>query len=117
MGTARDSTVPTPCITFSFLQYFHKTFSLYELLFTVLRNDSVYLQQPDKLRHPLIFYWGHTVSLCRRVFVAVFYQNENTLTLLFVGSISLRIFFFQAAFYINKLMLSKCITERSGLWY
>jgi 5-histidylcysteine sulfoxide synthase len=29
-------------------------------LFSVLREDSVYFQQPDRLRHPLIFYWGHT---------------------------------------------------------
>lgn len=41
-------------------EYFHKTFSLYELLFTVLRDDSVFYMQPEKLRHPLIFYYAHT---------------------------------------------------------
>lgn len=48
-------------------QYFHMTFSLYERLFDVLKEDATYYQQPEKLRHPLIFYFGHT---------AVFFINK-----------------------------------------
>ena len=44
--------------------YFHRTFSLYEMLFELLANDDTFYEQPDRLRHPLIFYWGHTVSTC-----------------------------------------------------
>jgi 5-histidylcysteine sulfoxide synthase/putative 4-mercaptohistidine N1-methyltranferase len=44
-------------------EYFHATFSLYESLFEILRDDSVFYKQPDKLRHPLIFYFGHTACL------------------------------------------------------
>lgn len=38
--------------------YFHRTFSLYERLFDVLVSDSTFAMQPEKLRHPLIFYFG-----------------------------------------------------------
>ena len=38
--------------------YFHRTFSLYEKLFDVLVADSTFAMQPEKLRHPLIFYFG-----------------------------------------------------------
>ena len=47
--------------------YFHQTFSLYEKLFDVLASDQTYYMQPEKLRHPLIFYAGHT---------AVFFINK-----------------------------------------
>lgn len=47
--------------------YFHRTFSLYEKLFTVLASDATFPLQPEKLRHPLIFYFGHT---------AVFFVNK-----------------------------------------
>ena len=42
--------------------YFHRTFSLYESLFDLLSDDDAFLQQPEKLRHPLIFYFGHTAT-------------------------------------------------------
>ena len=49
------------------LDYFKNTWELYELLFSAIeRDDSLYLN-PDPLRHPLIFYLGHT---------AVFYINK-----------------------------------------
>jgi len=44
--------------------YFHRTFSLYEKLFDVLATEDTFLMQPDKLRHPLIFYFGHTAGQC-----------------------------------------------------
>ena len=49
------------------LEYFHKTFSLYESIFDCLVDDDAYYARANMLRHPLIFYYGHT---------AVFYINK-----------------------------------------
>jgi len=48
-------------------QYFNATWQLYEQLFTTLAADEVYYERPQPLRHPLIFYFGHT---------AAFYVNK-----------------------------------------
>ncbi len=52
------------------LEYFLKTYELYEKLFEILVDDSVFYEQPEPLRHPLIFYFGHT---------AAFYINKLAL--------------------------------------
>jgi 5-histidylcysteine sulfoxide synthase/putative 4-mercaptohistidine N1-methyltranferase len=57
--------------------YFLDTFSRYESLFDCLVNDEAFYTQSIRLRHPLIFYYGHT-----------------------------------ATFFINKLLLTRLITER-----
>jgi len=44
------------------LDYFHATFDRYEQLFEVLTCDEVYYVKPIALRHPLIFYFGHTAT-------------------------------------------------------
>lgn len=49
------------------LQYFHDTFTLYESIFECLASDEAYVARANKLRHPLIFYYGHT---------AVFFINK-----------------------------------------
>lgn len=49
------------------LEYFHSTFSLYESLFECLDGDAAYYARANPLRHPLIFYYGHT---------AVFFINK-----------------------------------------
>lgn len=49
------------------LHYFHQSFSLYESLFECLASDEAYYQRASPLRHPLIFYYGHT---------AVFFINK-----------------------------------------
>lgn len=49
------------------LHYFHQSFSLYESLFECLASDEAYYQKASPLRHPLIFYYGHT---------AVFFVNK-----------------------------------------
>lgn len=49
------------------VNYFHQTWELYEWLFSAIKDEASYYQNPDPLRHPLIFYWGHT---------AVFYINK-----------------------------------------
>jgi len=60
------------------LDHFHQTFDRYEQLFEVLACDAAYYEKPITLRHPLIFYFGHT---------ATFFINK----LLLVGLIRERI--------------------------
>ncbi|MCB9761872.1 MAG: 5-histidylcysteine sulfoxide synthase [Alphaproteobacteria bacterium] len=43
------------------IRYFDNTWELYEWLFDALQGDALYAQ-PDPLRHPLVFYWGHTAA-------------------------------------------------------
>jgi 5-histidylcysteine sulfoxide synthase/putative 4-mercaptohistidine N1-methyltranferase len=47
--------------------YFNTTWSLYERLFDTLSSDEVFYMRPQPLRHPLVFYFGHT---------AVFFVNK-----------------------------------------
>ncbi len=42
------------------LEYFHKSFSLYESIFECLKDDESFYLRANPLRHPLIFYYGHT---------------------------------------------------------
>jgi 5-histidylcysteine sulfoxide synthase/putative 4-mercaptohistidine N1-methyltranferase len=49
------------------LGYFHQTYDIDEKLYEVLKNDEAFYMRADPLRHPLIFYLGHT---------AVFYINK-----------------------------------------
>jgi 5-histidylcysteine sulfoxide synthase/putative 4-mercaptohistidine N1-methyltranferase len=42
--------------------YFKQTWSEYESLFSLINDDSAYYLRPEPLRHPLIFYFGHTAS-------------------------------------------------------
>ncbi len=52
-------------------QYFHDTFELYEKVFECLNSyESFTIKPVHKLRHPLIFYYGHT---------ATFYINKMVL--------------------------------------
>lgn len=44
------------------LAYFHSTFDRYEQLFEVLTCAEAYYRKPIALRHPLIFYFGHTAT-------------------------------------------------------
>ncbi len=43
-------------------EYFNDTFDIYEKLFETLANDEAFYQRADRLRHPLIFYFGHTAA-------------------------------------------------------
>lgn len=43
-------------------RYFHETFDAYEILFETLTCDEAYYRRADPLRHPLIFYYGHTAT-------------------------------------------------------
>ena len=42
--------------------YFNQTWRLYESLFEVINNEPAYFKKAEPLRHPLIFYFGHTAS-------------------------------------------------------
>lgn len=44
------------------LKYFVSTFDCYESLFGCLASDDAYYEKPINLRHPLIFYFGHTAT-------------------------------------------------------
>ena len=44
------------------LAYFHATYDLDEKLYDTLKEDSTFYLRADRLRHPLIFYFGHTAT-------------------------------------------------------
>lgn len=43
-------------------RYFHDTYDTYEALFEPLASNEAYLARQDPLRHPLVFYYGHTAT-------------------------------------------------------
>lgn len=46
------------------LDYFDNTWTLTEVLFSALKNEETYTRPPyHQLRHPMIFYYGHTAVL------------------------------------------------------
>jgi 5-histidylcysteine sulfoxide synthase/putative 4-mercaptohistidine N1-methyltranferase len=50
----------TPVTREQIRSYFHETADLYESLFQTLKSDEAFYVKPIHLRHPLIFYYGHT---------------------------------------------------------
>jgi 5-histidylcysteine sulfoxide synthase/putative 4-mercaptohistidine N1-methyltranferase len=64
------------------LRYFTSTFDRYGQLFEVLSSDAAYYLKPIRLRHPLIFYFGHT---------ATFFTNKLLLAGLFAERIDPRL--------------------------
>jgi len=42
--------------------YFHQSYSLDEQLYETLASDAAFYLRPEPLRHPLIFYLGHTAT-------------------------------------------------------
>ena len=44
------------------LDYFHKTFDIDEQLYEAFSDHSAMYRKADPLRHPLIFYYGHTAT-------------------------------------------------------
>jgi len=43
-------------------QYFLDTYTQFEKIFELLKDDSVFYQQSEITRHPMIFYFGHTAT-------------------------------------------------------
>lgn len=69
------------CSRQDILDYFNNSWTLTELLFASLKNESTYTRPPyHELRHPLIFYYGHP---------AVLYYNKTRLAGLFDKAIDL----------------------------
>ena len=52
------------------LEYFHATYDIDEKLYDTLKYDETFYLRADRLRHPLIFYFGHT---------ATFFVNKLTI--------------------------------------
>jgi 5-histidylcysteine sulfoxide synthase/putative 4-mercaptohistidine N1-methyltranferase len=69
--------------------YFLTTFDRYEQLFELLVDDAAYYKKPNSLRHPLIFYFGHT---------ATFFVNKLLLAGLLTTRINAR---FEAMFAVG----------------
>ena len=44
------------------MEYFHATFDIDEKLYETLKHDDTFYLRADRLRHPLIFYFGHTAT-------------------------------------------------------
>ena len=44
------------------LTYFHQTFDLYEQLFDCVADERGFFTKSIPLRHPLVFYFGHTAA-------------------------------------------------------
>ncbi len=42
--------------------YFNETYDVYEKLFELIVDDNGYFERADRLRHPLVFYFGHTAT-------------------------------------------------------
>lgn len=61
----------TQALRESIREYFINTFEIYESLFECLACEEAFYQKPITLRHPLIFYYGHT---------ATFFINKLLLT-------------------------------------
>jgi len=43
-------------------EYFLDTYTTYEKIFELLKDDSVFYKQSEITRHPMIFYFGHTAT-------------------------------------------------------
>lgn len=42
--------------------YFNNTYELFEKVFEVLKDDTVFYEKSEITRHPMIFYFGHTAT-------------------------------------------------------
>ncbi len=60
-------------------RYFHDTYDAYEALFEPMTGQDAFIRRADPLRHPLIFYFGHT---------ATFFVNKLVLAKLLPGRIN-----------------------------
>ena len=43
-------------------KYFNNTYELFEKVFEVLKDDTVFYEKSEPTRHPMIFYFGHTAT-------------------------------------------------------
>ena len=43
-------------------KYFHNSYELFEKVFELLKDESVFYKKSESTRHPMIFYYGHTAA-------------------------------------------------------
>jgi 5-histidylcysteine sulfoxide synthase/putative 4-mercaptohistidine N1-methyltranferase len=60
--------------------YFHNTWTTYESLFALINNDEAFYLRPESLRHPLIFYFGHTATFFINKLILGKYINKRVNT-------------------------------------
>ena len=58
-------------------KYFNNTFDLYESVFEVLKDDSVFYKKSELTRHPMIFYFGHTATFFVNKFINMKIINKR----------------------------------------
>lgn len=58
-------------------QYFHATYSLDEQLYENLAEERAFYLRPEPLRHPLIFYLGHTAAFYINKLIAARITNQR----------------------------------------
>ncbi len=58
-------------------QYFHATFTLHEQLYETLAAEKAFYLRPEPLRHPLIFYLGHTATFYINKLIVAKIRNER----------------------------------------
>ncbi|MBU2801972.1 SAM-dependent methyltransferase, partial [Acidithiobacillus caldus] len=56
---------------------FHSSFSRYERLFQHLADDRAWFEKAISLRHPLIFYFGHTATFFTNKFLVAGLIDEH----------------------------------------
>lgn len=57
--------------------YFRNTWATYESLFSLINTDNAYFLRPEPLRHPLIFYFGHTATFFINKLILGKYINKR----------------------------------------
>ncbi|HCD05479.1 MAG TPA: SAM-dependent methyltransferase, partial [Methylophaga sp.] len=62
MRTPHLNTTDPAAVRTELAAYFNANFERYESLFDTLKSDDGYYQKSIPLRHPLIFYFGHTAT-------------------------------------------------------
>ena len=56
-------TLSNGCTKEDIKTYFLHSFFIYEKLFSFIKDEKSYYTKPQPLRHPLIFYYGHTATV------------------------------------------------------
>jgi len=57
--------------------YFKNTWATYDSLFSLINSDEAYFLRPEPLRHPLIFYFGHTATFYINKLILGKYINKR----------------------------------------
>ena len=58
-------------------EYFNNTTNLYEKVFDVLKDDTVFYEKSEITRHPMIFYFGHTATFFINKLISMKIINER----------------------------------------